>query len=111
MLADMTGGFVNVTSVHHSLGENHGTVTHARFGRNHIDFIPLGNMVETVKTLIQGSPDIDFTYRHSKESGEVTLDTAQLREVLGEEISLAEPEILQWIDSYLEEQYEGIATI
>ena len=111
MLADMTGGFVKVTSVHHSLGENHGTVTHARFGRNHIDFIPLGNMVETVKTLIQGSPDIDFTYRHSIEGGEVTLDTAQLREVLGEEISLAEPEILQWIDSYLEEQYEGIATI
>jgi hypothetical protein len=65
-------------------------------------------MVETVKTLIQGSPDIDFTYRHAMLGGEVTLDTASLREVLGEDISLAEPEILTWIGSYLTEQYEGI---
>ena len=108
MLAEMTGGYVKVTSVHESEGEDHGTVTHARFGRNHIDFIPLGNMVETVKTLIQGSPDTDFTYRHETSGGEVTLDTASLREVLGEDISLAEPEILTWIDSYLNEQYEGI---
>ena len=66
-------------------------------------------LLETVKTLIQGSPNIDFTYRHKTESGEVTLDTAALREVLGEGISLAEPEILAWIGSYLDEQYEGIA--
>lgn len=109
MLAEMTGGGVTITSVHESEGEHHGTVTHARFGRNHIDFIPLGSMVETVKTLIQGSPNTDFTYRHKTESGEVTLDTAALREVLGEGISLAEPEILAWIGSYLDEQYEGIA--
>ena len=108
MLAEMTGGGVTITSVHESVSEHHGTVTHACFGRNHIDFIPLGNMVETVKTLIQGSPDIDFTYRHATENGEVTLDTAALREVLGEDISLAEPEILAWIGSYLDEQYEGI---
>ena len=108
MLAEMTGGYVKVTSVHESEGEHHGTVTHARFGRKHIDFIPLGDMVETVKTLIQGSPDINFTYRHTTDSGEVTLDTASLREVLGEDISLAEPEILSWIGSYLTEQYEGI---
>jgi nitrogen fixation/metabolism regulation signal transduction histidine kinase len=108
MLAEMTGGYVKVTSVHESEGEHHGTVTHARFARKHIDFIPLGDMVETVKTLIQGSPDINFTYRHTTDSGEVTLDTASLREVLGEDISLAEPEILSWIGSYLTEQYEGI---
>jgi hypothetical protein len=33
-----------------------------------------------------------------------------LREILGEDISLSEPEILSWIDSYLREQYEGMAT-
>jgi hypothetical protein len=110
MLAEMTGGYVKVTSVHESQGDDHGTVTLARFGRNHIDFLPLGDMVETVKTLIQGSPEIHFTYRHKTESGEVTLDTADLREVLGEDISLAEPEILTWIGSFLGEQYEGIAS-
>ena len=108
MLAEMTGGGVKVTSVHESQGEHHGTVTQATFGKNHIDFIPLGNMVETVKTLIQGSPDVDFDYSHKTEQGEVTLSTRQLREVLGEDISLGEPEILSWIGSYLQEQYEGL---
>jgi hypothetical protein len=108
MLAEMTGGGVQVTSVHESVSEDHGTTTCATFGKNHIDFIPLGDMVETVKTLIQGSPDIDFDYTHKTEQGEVTLSTRDLREVLGEDISLGEPEILSWIGSYLQEQYEGL---
>ena len=108
MLAEMTGGGVEITSVHESVSEHHGTVTHARFGKDHIDFIPLGNMTDTVKTLIQGSPDIDFEYLHKTERGEVTLSTRELREVLGEDISLGEPEILEWIGAYLEEQYAGL---
>ena len=31
-------------------------------GKNHIDALPIGDMVETVKTLIQGSPEIDFVF-------------------------------------------------
>ncbi len=107
MLAEMTGGNVKITSVHESVSTDHGTVTMAKFGRNHIDFIPLGDMVETVKTLIQGSPEIDFTYRHKTESGEVTLSCAEMREVLGE-VPLNEPEILTWIGENLREQYEGL---
>lgn len=108
MLAEMTGGGVEITSVHESDSEQHGTTTQATFGKHHIDFIPLGDMTETLKTLIQGSPEIDFEYLHRTEQGEVTLSTRELREVLGEDISLGEPEILSWIGSYLEEQYEGL---
>lgn len=105
MLAEMTGGEVTITSVHESQGPDHGTTTTARFGKDHIDFLPLGDMVETVKTLIQGSPEIDFVYRHKTESGEVFLDCAELREVL-EGIPLNEPEILSWIGDNLREQYQ-----
>ena len=108
MLSEMTGGGVEITSVHESESEQHGTTTQAIFGKNHIDFIPLGDMVETLKTLIQGSPEIDFEYLHQTEQGEVTLSTRELREVLGEDISLGEPEILSWIGSYLQEQYQGL---
>lgn len=107
MLAEMTGGYVKIDSVHESAGADHGTVTMARFGRRHIDFIPLGDMVETVKTLIQGSPEIDFTYRHKTERGEVTLSCAEMRSVLGD-IPLNEPEILTWIGENLREQYSVI---
>lgn len=108
MLAEMTGGGVTVTSVHESVSENHGTTTSAKFGRNHIDFIPLGDIVETVKTLIQGSPKVNFTFTHSFPNGEVRLSCAELRAMLGEEIPLNEPDILGWIGSYLEEQYAAI---
>ena len=107
MLAEMTGGGVEITSVHESVSADHGTTTTASFFKNHIDFIPLGNMVETVKTLIQGSPDINFTYIHNTESGEVSLSCAEMREVLGE-IPLNEPEILEWIGENLREQYEAL---
>ncbi len=109
MLAEMTGGYVRITSVHESESEQHGTTTFARFGKNHIDFIPLGNMVDTVKTLIQGSPEIDFYYRHETPRGTVLLSCAEIKEVLGEEISLGEPEVLDWIDSYLVEQYGALS--
>lgn len=107
MLAEMTGGYVKITSVHESKGENHGTETMARFGKDHIDFIPLGDMVETVKTLIHGSPDIDFVYRHRTHKGEVYLSCKEMRSVLGD-IPLNEPEILLWIGENLREQYEGL---
>lgn len=107
MLAEMTGGYVRVTSVPEAAGDGHGTVTEAKFGMDHIDFIPLGDMVETVKTLIQGAPRIDFTYIHRMENGEVRLSCSELKTVLGD-ISLSEPEVLTWIGEYLRDQYEEI---
>ncbi len=110
MLAEMTGGYVKITSVHESASTEHGTVTMARFGKNHIDFIPLGDMVETVKAIIQGAPEINFVFRHSNEAGEVFLSCAEMKAVLGD-ISLNEPEILAWIGENLREQYEGISIV
>jgi hypothetical protein len=107
MIAEMSGGDVKITSVSEKESENHGTTTTARFGINHIDSLPLGDMVETVKTLIQGSPDINFNYTHTTKKGEVSLSCEELRAVLGD-ISLAEPEIIAWIDGYLKEQYAAI---
>ena len=107
MIAEMSGGDVKITSVSEKESADHGTTTTARFGIHHIDALPLGDMVETVKTLIQGSPDINFTYSHTTPKGSVHLSCRELKAVLGD-ISLAVPEILAWIDGYLKEQYEAI---
>ena len=105
MLAEMTGGEVKIESVSEKVSENHGTTTFAKFGRRHIDFIPLGDMTSTVTTLIQGSPEVDFTFTHKTEEGEVRLSCREIQEVLGSDVSLSEPEVLMWIDGYLREQY------
>ncbi len=108
MLAEMTGGGVEISSVPETESEQHGTTTSALFYKNHIDFIPLGDMTETVKTLIQGSPNINFTFTHITKKGKVHLSCRELHDVLGDDISLAEPEILSWIGEYLKEQYEEL---
>ncbi len=109
MLSEQTGGCVTIESRHEDeYPEDHGTVISATFDPSHIDFIPLGDMVGTVVTLIQGSPDINFTYTHKTEKGTVRLACSELRELLGDEVSLASFEVLEWIRGYLEEGYAEI---
>lgn len=104
LLAEQTGGTVEITSRSEKEYPDHGTETKATFDTTSIDFIPLGDIVSTVITLVQGSPDRDFHFTHESASYTVSLDTVELREALGD-ISLAEPEVLAWIREYLEEQY------
>jgi len=110
MLAEMTGGGVKIVSTPESESEEHGTTITAKFNKGHIDFIPLGDIVSTVTTLIQGSPGVNFTFVHEMPHGRVELSCKALREMLGDEISLAEPEILSWIGGYLNEQYAEISS-
>lgn len=102
---ESTGGAFSISS---RTDENHGTVTTASFIKTHIDYTPLGDMTDTVCTLVQGSPTLHFIYRHTYLGREVSLDTEMIRRALGDEISLAEPEILLWIRESLNEEYQKL---
>ena len=109
LAAEQTGGEVVITSKHESeYPKEHGTRVTATFYKKHIDFTPMGDIISTVTTLIQGSPDIDFEFLHKSSTFDVSLDTREVREVLGPEIPLSEPEILLWIADNLSEQYKNI---
>ncbi len=108
LAAEQTGGDVRITSRHE--GEHpidHGTEVVARFDTRHIDFTPVGDLPATVQTLIMGSPEIDFVFLHRTERYTVELDTREMRAILGEDVSLASYEILDWILGNLREQYEA----
>ena len=105
MAAEQTGGSMEVQSKHKDAHpDDHGTVVTAVFHTDHIDCPPVGDLVATVTTLIQGHPDTDFHFVHTIGEKQVELDTRQLREILGE-VSLAVFEVLQWISGYLSDQY------
>ena len=106
MAAEQTGGELRISSSTEK--GNSGTSLSATFDTKSIDCMPLGDIISTICILIAGSPEVDFLFTDKRQSGCVQLDTAQLREVLGSEISLAEPEIQMWIREYLEEQYQSI---
>ncbi len=106
MLAEQTGGTLNVESTPASESPGrHGTTLTATFRPDHIDFIPMGDIVDTFVTLIQGNPDVDFTFVHRKPGGEVRLSCAELREILGGDVPLSSAEVLEWIRGYLAEAY------
>ena len=104
--AEQTGGKVMISSRHiveHPA--NHGTEITAHFYKNHIDFTPLGDVISSIVTLIQGHPNVDFVFNHVSDNKTVELDTRQLREVL-EGVPLDTFEVLLWIRENLAEQYE-----
>ena len=97
MSAEQTGGSFSIVS---EVGK--GTVTTANYVKGHVDMTPLGDINSTVSILIRCNPDIDFVFTHSTDSGSFTLDTRELREVL-EGVPLDTPDVLEWINSFLEE--------
>lgn len=99
MEAEMTGGDFSIQS---KLGE--GTIVRARFITSHVDMIPLGNIDDTMVLLISCNPDRDFLFIHRINDRTLELDTRQLREVLGEDVPLNSPDVVQWIRGYLQEQ-------
>jgi len=108
LAAEQTGGGITIESVSEKDNpEKHGTTVTAEFYKNHLDFTPLGDVVSTVTTLIQGSPDREWRFEHILEGGSVELDTKELREILGD-VPLDNFEVIKWIEGYLREGYESI---
>lgn len=105
MAAEQTGGSMTVESVSvRDDAVNHGTTVTAVFFTDHIDFTPLGDVVSTIVTLIQGHPDFDFHYIHNISGKTVELDTREIRLVL-EDVPLDSYEVIKWIEGNLKEQY------
>ena len=105
LAAEQTDGSFSVESSIDK--DNHGTKVTAVFNKKHLDFTPLGDIVSTLTTLIQGHPDTDFYFSHKNGDSEVKLDTRELREVL-EGVPLNSYEVIKWIEEYLKEQYSEI---
>ncbi len=100
--AEATGGGLSITS-----RKNVGTTVVAEFTYDHIDRQPVGNMAETMLTLVSGSENINFTYCHIKNDKIFSFKTAQIKEILGD-ISFSNPEISLWIKEYIEEGLKEI---
>lgn len=83
--------------------KNVGTKLVATFKHNHIDRAPLGNMAETMVSLIIGAENINYVYVHIINQEKFCFDTREIRQALGEEVPLSEPDVLDWVKSYINE--------
>ena len=64
--------------------------------------MPLGDISSTIQTLIVFNEHIDFRYTYEYGQESFVLDTREMREMLGEDISFKEAEISRFIKEYLE---------
>ena len=86
-----------------------GTKVTAFMRHGHIDRKPMGNMSETMVTLIQGNPDVDFVYEHRRNGKQYQFDTRELRTEL-EEIPINQPEVVNLIFENLREGLKSLAS-
>lgn len=103
--AEQTGGSMEIESRHILLfPDSHGTKVSALFFKKHIDCVPLGDVVSTIITLIQGHPNSDFLFKHTIDDKEMVFDTREIREVLGD-VPLDTYDVIKWIKEFLNEMY------
>lgn len=101
--AEQTGGGVRILS---KLGC--GTMLMAEFGLSDIDTPPMGNMQDSLMAMIASLEQCDLIFvLKNNDQIAVELDTRQIREVLGNEIPLSTPDVMNWIRGYLKSEFEN----
>lgn len=84
-----------------------GTEIIAEFQYSHIDRVPLGNMADTIVTIINSDSAIDLLYTHMVNDRKFTLNTKDIKKRLGE-VEITNIDVLVWLRSYIKEGLEEI---
>ncbi|CDE72741.1 putative uncharacterized protein [Acidaminococcus sp. CAG:917] len=97
MEAEMAGGTFDIRS---KLGE--GTVVTTTFAIDHIDRPPLGDLGETMSTLISNGDEVEYVLHFVFKDTDFVFDTRELKAQL-DGVPMDEPEVLLFIKNYIRE--------
>lgn len=101
--AEQSGGSFSIKS---ELGK--GTVTKAVFKLKSVDRVPMGDIATTLATLIGSAPETDFVFDYRVDEKKYAFSTVDVRNVLGDDVLLSEPEVVLYIREMLAENIENI---
>lgn len=100
--AEQTGGKFHIQSK-----PGKGTKITAMFVFNHIDRLPLGDLVGTYVLLFAANPAIEFIVSHKTDSGDFALDTREVKQMLGD-ISLSAAEVRKFLREWFTVNLQAI---
>lgn len=83
-----------------------GTTIFGKFTYNHIDRPPLGNIASTVTGIVMSLENSDLCYTHTYNQESFSLDTREMRQMLGENVNLSEVFVLNWVQSYIKDNLD-----
>jgi anti-sigma regulatory factor (Ser/Thr protein kinase) len=79
-----------------------GTSVFCYFERDNIDRAPLGNIGETIMTIINSGDNFELIYIHKTDAGEFIFDTREVKEMI-EGMDIKDINVLLWIKEYINE--------
>lgn len=77
-----------------------GTEITAVFKYSHIDRAPIGNIEDTITSLVSCNENVDFIYTHSFNGSIFTFDTREIKGIL-KEVPITSIDVIQWIKEYI----------
>lgn len=95
--AEASGGSFSIMSE-----KGVGTRVKAVFHTDHIDCMPLGDINSTIFSLVTINEQLDFVYTYRVDEKQFTLDTREIREILGN-VSFQNAEVTSFLREYLSE--------
>lgn len=98
--AEMTGGFVEVKST-----KGFGTIVKACFDTDHVDCQEIGNLSDSICTLLISSNDVELTVYRSKDTRSYFVSNTQLRELLKD---LSSPFAIKFVYQVVEELEKSV---
>lgn len=100
--AEMCDGFFKIDS---SRGK--GTAVSWSINKNHIDALPLGDISETLWSLITFNDGINIVYTHTVRNRQIIIDSRDIKEVFAG-LPLNDPEVSTAIRAYVFEQISNL---
>jgi hypothetical protein len=103
--AEQCDGYFEIKS---NLGA--GTEIIAVFKHSHIDRVPLGNMPDTIVTIINGCDNMDLVYTHTFNGLTFTLNTKEIKKLL-DGVPISNLDVISWLREYITEGLNEIMGI
>ena len=81
--------------------KDEGTIIIAKFKRSHVDLPPLGNLEDTILSLISSAQNFDIVFRIITDKGSFSLNSSEIKKELGKDIPLCTPEVISFLKDYI----------
>ncbi len=102
MSCEQTGGKFTIESE-----KGVGTKINALYKTDSIDFTPLGDIASTIVTIVSMNSDKEFLFRRILDDKEFVFSTVEIKKIL-DGVPLSEPSVMNWMEEYLNEQYNEL---
>ena len=84
-----------------------GTKVKAVFAHDHIDRAPLGNIAQTLISILFWNNNVDLTYKHIYNNMNFEFDTEEIKKEIGD-TKITESQIINWLKNYIKDNLQEI---